>query len=258
MPAPVYIVDGLTGAPAPSAQSGLAVSGALQLTTDTVTMPVLGTQWATARVQVATAGTATVTLAFASDGLGKNWIAAPYARRLDLVTANPSVAPLSSSVLVSGGVYEIVIPGNCTHVQAQCAAAGTATSLTLLGGLPYVPGVPVVGVLFDVTSAVNTALDTGTLDFGGWATAQGFISTPALGAGSVTQIDDAGVSIGSLLTFPAAASTWIGFGTGASAATGVISVAGYWAVPIALPKRLRWQTAAVAAVTSRIRIEVRR
>lgn len=170
-----------------------------------------------------------------------------YPKRLDLNAANPTVYPNDQSATpIAGSSWEVVIPANTTNVQVQCfgAFAGVAS---IAGFVPAGPRPAVTGVLYDVTSAVNTAQDTGALDVSGWDSLLLLAATPAGGAGSCLLVDDAGatVAIGGSLS---AGSTVIfrlpDFGGAFSDAP--------------LPKRVRVTETGVAALTSRVRLEVRR
>ena len=137
--------------------------------------------------------------------------------------------------------------------QLTYTATSGTSRITLSPGLPYVPGVPVVAVLYDVTSAVNTALDTGTLDTSGWTT----LSWLHRNSGGVATFDTYGVddtgavyiNINSGLTGLAAG----GLGPGTTIGT----VAGT-SVQYPLTRRWRATATAIAAQTTRLRIEVRR
>lgn len=146
-----------------------AGSGTLTtITTDKVTIPILGSQWATVQFMAVTAGTSTVTALVSTDN-GTNFSAAPYARRLSTVSVNPTTQPITATTLSVSDIWEVPLAANVTNFQLLCAATGTSTSVVIRGGIPYVPGMPVNATLFDVTSAVNTDNPTGTLDLNGWS-----------------------------------------------------------------------------------------
>jgi hypothetical protein len=231
-------------------------SGQLVNAGDSVAIALPGNQWATALFSITVNGTATLTTQVSIDG-GVNWITSAYSKRLDLVNANPTVTALIAS---SPGVssWEVSLPANATHFRILCAGTGTTLSLTLFGGAAYIPGMPVAAVLYDVTSAVNTQLTITALDMSGWASLSAFCSTPAGGSGLMQPVDDAGVALpGGGINIPASASIAMVLGSvGATIAstvpaTGVIAVPWRW-------KRLNASSAAVAALTSRIRIEASR
>lgn len=232
----------------PTTMSGLLTTA----TTDAVTARVPGGQWATARFTVDLAGTATATAQISIDG-GKNWIASAYAKEIDAVSANPTVQAISATTLTTGQAWVVPLPANATHFRLLCGGTGTTTNVTISGGTAYVAGAPVVAVLYDVTSATNTALDTGILDVSGWTgTVFGFV-TPAGGAADIYAVDDAGNSsssaFGPAIAVGAGVTTLGGWYPGA---------AGTYALGTPLAKRIRGTTTAVSAVTSRLRIEARR
>ena len=234
------------GVPTPSTAP---VSGTLTtITTDKVTLPISGGQWATAKFTVTTAGTATATAQVSIDG-GINYIAAPYAKRLSTVSLNPTVQAITATTLVTGDVWEVPLPANATHFQLLCGGTGTVTTVTLSGGVLYVPGMPVVAVLYEVTSAVNTVNNTGILDVSGWASLGIYALTPAGGSGNGFTGDDAGADIVGVWTAGAAYNAYSGWGPGA---------AGAQAISAQLTRRVRFTLAPVAALTSRLRIEARR
>lgn len=183
---------------------------------------------------------------------GVNWISGAYVKRLDLVSANPTV----TASITTPGTYEMPIPGNCTNVRL----AASSGNVTISAFQPYVPSTPVTATLYDVTSAVNTALDTGVLDFSGWQDLTSTWQQPSTITGSIIQYDDAGAAMAAN-TLVATPSNFNGVLVSDARAplsptgTAVASI-GYW--PFPWVKRSRWQTIAVAAVQSRIRIEVRR
>ena len=145
------------------------ILGTLQtITTDMVILPISGGQWATAKFSVGTGGTATATAQVSIDG-GKNYNPSAYAKRTSAVSANPTTQAISATALVTGDVWEVPLPGNCTHFQLLCGGTGTATTVTLSGGALYVPGVPVVATLYDVTVAFTVAAASPTLDLTGWS-----------------------------------------------------------------------------------------
>lgn len=219
----------------------VAATGTLTtITTDKVSVPILGSQWATVQFMATAAGTSTVTAQVSTDN-GTNYSAASYARRLSSVTANPTVQPITATTLGVSDIWEVTLAANVTNFQLLCAATGTTTSVVIRGGVPYVPGMVVVGVLYDQTSATNTALDTGTLDTSGWtAVAAHFTMNGGAPSFTAAAVDDLGV-------------TEVTYSTTTTA--GIVSTGLGWTH---LPKRSRYQSAAIAAQTSRIRLEARR
>lgn len=224
------------------------------VTTDAVAIAIAGADYATARFTVVQAGTATATAQISVDG-GVNYIPAPYAKKVNAVSANPTVQPITATTLVTGDVWEVPLPGNATHFRLLCAATGTATSVSLTGGAQFIPGVPVMAVLYDVTSGVNLPLDTGTVDLSGWAAASHWFSMNG-GAPSFSMqlVDDAGVSSGNLVTSAAGLMGGFGLGGVIGGTTGIVAGTSQ----LQPPRRMRYQSAAIAAQTSRIRLEARR
>jgi hypothetical protein len=156
------------------------VTGTITTSGDTVLLPISGARWATARLTVILAGTATATAQVSVDG-GKNFISSVLAKRVDAVAANPTVQAITATTLVTGQAWEVVLPSNATHFRVLCAGTGTTTSVDLIPGQFFVPGAPLAAVMFDTTSAVNTAIDTGTLDLSGWEYTLVAYTTPAAG-----------------------------------------------------------------------------
>lgn len=231
----------------------LPVSGTLLTLNDVVVLPILGSQWASAQFFVSLAGTATATAELSIDG-GTNWLAAPYAKKVSAVAANPAVQAIAATTLVTGDVWEVSLPGNCTHFRVRCGGTGTATTVSLQSLQPWAGGSPVSAVLYDTTSGTNTALDTGTLDASGWASISYFFSmNGGVPAFSIQEVDDAGTSTANIIT--ATAALMGGFGSATLGGTAGLAAATAFLNP---PKRLRFQSAAIAAQTSRIRVQARR
>lgn len=245
---------------APVAESGDpygGVQGSLVAGNDAVILHLSGTYWATVQFTVVSAGTATASAQVAIDRLGTNYFASAYAKKISAVTANPTVQAISATTLVTGDVWEVALPSNATAFQL-IAGAGTATVVKIIGGVVYASGTPVTATLYDVTSAVNTAIDTGTLDLSGWEYANVSYTTPAGGSGTISMVDDAGASV-AMFTPPASAGAWYPFAMSSpsvSQVTALPATGSTGALPI--QRRMRFQSAGVAALTSRIRIEVRR
>ena len=238
----------------PDASTGFLA--ALVAQNDAVVLPIRGKDWATVKWVVSLAGSGGITAEYTDDPLGAgsvNWKTPPYSRRLDQVTANPSVAPWANNTPVAGS-YETPIPANCTAFRIRYQTAGTETDITISGGALYA-GI-VSATLYDITSAVNTAIDTGVLDLSGWDVESVYFVTPAGGSGAIKVIDDAGTAA-TLHTVPASAAVMV---TLAEAGPGsATAVAATGTVPIGLfPKRMQFTSAAVVALTSRIRIEAYR
>lgn len=231
------------------------VQGALVANNDAVRLNLRGTQWATVRFTATVAGTATATAQVSLDGT--NYVSSAFAKRLSTVTANPTTQAISATTLVAGDVWEVALPSSAVSFQLL-AGVGTSTTVKVLGGLAYLPGAPITTTLFDTTSAVNTAIDTGTLDLSGWEYTSVNYTTPAGGSGTISMVDDAGSSV-TMFTVPASAVAWYPFvvsSPSVSQVTALPATGSTGALPI--QKRMRFQSAGVAALTSRIRIEARR
>lgn len=233
-------------------------SGTITTAGDAVTLTVSGTQWATVRLSVGTGGVALTEVAEVSIDNGVNWLAAPYAKRVDLVTANPGMIIFTAAVgtqPVSGAAYEFPIPGNTMLFRIRASGGTGPAILTLAGGVPYVPGIPVVATIYDQTSGTNAALDSGTLEVTGWSQLYyHFTMNGGVPAFSLQEVDEAGTTLASLITATAAFSGGIGPGVTVGGTAGLVAAT----ASIPIPRRMRFQSAAIAAQTSRIRLEARR
>jgi hypothetical protein len=206
-----------------------------------------------------TAGTVNNTWAweYSIDG-GTNWLNSAYAEAV-MVSGNPLVqpTPINFAGAVSVGVYKLPLAGTATHFRFRLStwASGSLT-YTLTTGRPLVPGNPVVAVLYDVTSAVNTAHNQ-TFDLTGWTGVSAWWSAsggvPTFGA---YQIDDAGLGWATLSVSTAASSTYAAYGAGSSLNTGGGNF--NFASKAQVPRRLQFTSAAIPGFTTRIRIEARR
>jgi hypothetical protein len=235
------------------------VTGTLTNSGDTVTLPISGGQWATARFAVSTVVSQSIVAEVSIDG-GKNYFASAYPKRTDAVSLNPSVVPANTTLPFNpsgyGGTsaWEVALPANATHFQLRALGVGPNTA-TLSGGALYTPGMPVTAVLYDVTSAVAGALDTGTLDTSGWVSLT--LGAPTLGTGAtwaVYGLDDAAGLIGPLGSNGSVAGTYFGIGPGGFLAPNTTG-----GPPLPLPKRVRMVTNASGTTTAnRFRIEARR
>lgn len=229
--------------------------GTLVSNNDTVAVAVSGQQWATVRVDFDGSGNPTVQQEYSIDG-GVNWLAAPYAKRLDLVSANPSVTANIAGAS-SKQTWEVPLPGNCTNFRVRQTAGTTAANVIISGGALYTPGVPVVGVLYDLTSGTNTAINTGTLDLSGWTTVQhDFVPSGGALSAAIFEADDAGTQLGNIASFTAGTTTSGGLGPGVTVGGTAGAVAATASIP--LPKRAVYNSNAIAAQTSRIRLVARR
>jgi hypothetical protein len=234
----------LVAASVQAAQGSIGVA-----TTDNVAILINGTAYANAHWQVTTAGTATVTTEFTSDGV--NWKAAPFTTRTDVVSANPATTAQQNTTPVVGG-YDTPIPGNARAFRIRCGTTGTSTVVSVSTGSVYQSNTPVVAILFDTTSGVNSPIDTGILDAAGWVGFAATFVTPAGGSGAVKEVDDAGVNTASV-TVPASA-TVTGVFSEASVTATALGTTGTTSVAWR-SKRIQLTSAAVAALTSRVRIE---
>jgi hypothetical protein len=228
-------------------------SGTLAATGDTVTLPVDPSRWA--GVQFAElSGTFIGQVAFEySIDNGTNWLLGPYIQQTYLVSANFSVytSLLGSGGTVAGTAYTQPLPGNATHVRIRGASVtGGPSAWSLTPGRPLVPGVPVLAVLYDVTSAVNTAIDTGVFETSGWNQLLWYASSSGTPAISTSQVDDAGVGALNFTSDASLSAGNLGIGTLKTAAGNTSGSM--------LPRRWKLTSGAIVAGTSRIRIEARR
>lgn len=236
-------------------------SGTLLTTGDQVVCPAQGGSWASVKISFGlSASPANQTVSYSIDG-GTNYLpsgsGAPYLKRVDAVTANPSViAFAATSVTGVTAAYEFPLAGNVTHVKVAATSTGVnAQTVTISGFMPYVPGVPVTAVLWDVTSAVNTVNDAGKLDMSGWSQLFWQTSVPTGGAGRIYTIDDTGTAAFTPITFNVG--SFVG-GMGAGTTLGGVSSGATITASLPLPKRVQPNIDATATLTSRLRLEVRR
>ena len=218
-------------------------AGNLTLLDHVVSFPVSGANSATAEVTLSGTFVGTVTWEMALDPKGNNWVPAPYAQRTD---SGFGLAPTATAP----GVYEIPLPGNCCAVRAHCTAF-TSGSIAVQGGVgrPFVPGVPVVGVLADLT-----AVPTGTTiyDVAGWTGLSLGGTAGATGTIGLFEIDDAGAAMPYGFTSPVNVSPQFGWGVGST----YVLNANSFTRPDPLPRRAGVVVATLAA--PRVRLLVRR
>lgn len=249
----IAVLKNAPGSVDPSQSFLLPSSGTLLNTNDVVVLPILGSQWASAQFFVSLGGSATATAEISLDG-GTNWLAAPLAKKVSAVSANPTVQAIATTTLVTNDVWEVPLPGNCTNFRVRCGGTGTATTVSLQSLQPWAGGAPVSAVLYDTTSGTNSALDTGTLDVSGWSSVSYFFTfnggAPSF---SIQEVDDAGTSTANIITSTAALMG--GFGSSTLGGTAGLAAATAFLNP---PRRLRFQSAAIAAQTSRMRVQGRR
>lgn len=201
----------------------------------------------TARFLVDTgASTGVVVTWMQSVDFGYSFVASAYAKQVDAGLANDLVKPTASV----SGQYEFEIPANATTSCAFLTASSGAVTITQIAGRPFVGGQPVTAVLYDQTSAVNTALDTGVLETAGWKYMTISGTAPSGGLISAVMVDDTGTSLaqslGQILSNVTGA---VGLGQG---------VYGTASGSASLPKRTRITSVAVSSLTSRVRVEATR
>jgi hypothetical protein len=155
-----------------------------------------------------------------------------------------------------GRRYDVPMPGTVTHVRFAHGTTVSGNALaTLTTGRPLVPGNPVVAVLYDVTSAVNTAHNQ-TFDLTGWTGVSAWYSASGgVPLFSAYDVDDAGTARSTLGT-SVASSTYGAWGAGQTRNMGGNDFAA--TNKIHLPRRMNFQSAAIPGFTTRIRIEARR
>jgi hypothetical protein len=235
------------------------MTGTLINTGDTIVMQISGTQWATAYVKYVGATptpTVSVQLGVSLDG-GINWLVgffgAPMGKRLTAVSANPTLDAMGSGWLggATDQLYEVPLPANATHLRYRAVTGGTAGTMVLMGGSPYV-GLPVTGVLWDFTSTAGSAASTGTFDMSGWSTAEVLWQSAAGNPGiNINQVNDDGTT-GGVLAATANLNGLVTIGPGGTTLP-LVGTASYM-----LPRRIEAHCGAFAAQTTRIRVEVRR
>jgi len=256
----------------------VAISQSAQLTTagpqSALVVQMSGTQWATARFVFAGPCTASQTFEFDYSIDGVNWIAsgqgAPYVKRVDAVSANPSVV-FGSTATVGGNslsfnlstygasTWELPLAANVQAVRILALGSpgvGLVPTVTVTGGLPYVPNVPITATMFDVTSAADSAINSALIDLSGWRNYTLLVVTPAGGGFTLQDPDDTGtndsnvaIAGASVSGFMTASSTFTPTGASFTLATG-----GSLAVP--WTKRMNFINNAVVALTSRNRMTV--
>lgn len=135
---------------------------------DAPILPVRGQEFATVIAQTVLGGNA-VSAEITLDSAQQFWQPAPLGKKISVNSTNQPWVSFVSFTPATGETYEFAIPGNCTGFRLRQIGAGVGTTNFNLGaGQPYVPGVPVLAMLFDVTSAVNTDNPTPVFDLSGW------------------------------------------------------------------------------------------
>ena len=229
-----------------------SISGTLSAAGDTCVLPISGSQWASAKIAFSTAVAGSVTLTVSVDG-GTNYVTAPYAKRIDAATANPTVLAFVtiSPAGYSKATWELPLSATVTHVRVSNVTAATNT-LTLSAGQPYVPGVPVVGVVADIVNSDGTTpVDTGVMDLSGWSSLVYTFSSGSSGSTTYAYvIDSAGNQI------PLNSNNIPNTTTGA-VGRGVKAIANVsFAVP--LPRRMQFYSDENSGSADRWRLVVRR
>ena len=233
-------------------------TGTLTTNGDIVALAISGAQWATARLTTTIAGSAVQTAEISLDG-GNNWIFSAYAKRLDFITANQQVFSLNLAAPSVGSIYEIPLPSNATHMRTRCSGSGTTSTVTLSGGTPYVPGTPVVAVLYDATVTAGGANNTGTLEGSGWSTVSWdiVVATAATGLLNINDVDDAGTPVVIASVASLAIGTYAGaLGTGVSMGTAITPITGL--TQVQLPRRFGFALAGATTSSIRLRVVARR
>lgn len=227
---------------------GTIGNGSLVSLNDVSCIAAAGIDWATVKIQTGGSWVGTITPLYRNDAnQGIGTIPAAYVKRLDVSSANPAV----TATMTSGGTaaYELPLAGDTTHVCLKMTAytSGSAT-IAVTGLRAYVPGVPVSATLYHVTSAVNTALDTGVLELAGWTS---LLQTNSFSGGVpsfvASTFDETGTSVGGW-TNDTALALRLWSRTGATGTFGVNSPA--------LGMRMKFTSAAIAAQTSGILLQV--
>lgn len=235
------------------------VTSTLAAASDAVTLPIAGVDFGTARVSFTGTATCTITWEMSLDG-GTNWIASPYAKRLDATASNPTVAATYGPSGATGTSFEIPIPADCTHVRGRVSAYTSGTLVANASpGRRYEVGT-VTATLYDVATTAGANNNTGTLELGGWTAASALIVVTTAITGTATHniVDDAGTAtvIGTAASLATGTYVWL-----PSLGTAVVPNATLTGVATpALPLPKRWSIVTTGATTSaqRILITVRR
>lgn len=245
-----------------------SVSGTLTSAEDTVTAMCPGQQWADARITISGTWTGKVLPEETIDGT--NWIPTAYAKNVSTVAASPTVGPSKKVTPDTGaagdgapafddsaahaGTWEVPLRGNSISVRARfsTASSGSVTA-TVACDTVFVPG---VATLYEVTSATNTALNTGILETSGW-TAISYRTKLSGGvpAFAVNDVNDAGTATALVTGVTTAFQGGLG---GGQTVGGTVAGVTLTTALVALPRRISMTSAAVAAQTTGIHIEARR
>jgi hypothetical protein len=185
------------------------ISASLVIANDNVMVKAEGRQWATVVWTVSTAGSGAITTEYTSDRNLNNWLPAPYTKRLDQVSSNPTIQTWANTTPVAG-TYETPLPGNAVAFRIRYQTAGTATTIFLSAGTAYNPGDPITATLLDITEgSIGAGIAAQVLDIAGWnATAYSF-TTPTTQVWSLKFLDSTGATVLPTVTTTAASSASI-------------------------------------------------
>lgn len=219
-----------------SANAKDGAQNTLILANDDVTVTVFG-QWTSVRFRGSTIGSTTQVASEMSFG-GGIWIPSPFPMNV----SNGSSSDMRSAFTISASVvetWEVILPANVSHFRVRNATGGSGQLVSIFGWQPYIPGQTINTILYDVTSGVNAALDTTQTSGQGWSSL--FVAMGGTGGTPSFQIDtvvESGSTFGAVIGAPFAA-----FGS---------------TVVTNPPKYFKVTSAAIAAQTTRLRIEGRR
>lgn len=188
---------------------GAGVSAFLATANDAAVVKAEGRLWASVQWQVTVAGSGTLTAEVTSDRSLVNWVAAPYSRRIDASSSNPSVSAFQNATPVAG-TFETPLPGNTVAFRLRYQGGGTTTALFLSAGTPYVAGNPITATLGDVTEGSTGAGIAATVfDISGWSATAYSFTTPTTQVFSLKFLDSAGATVLPTITTTAASSAAI-------------------------------------------------
>lgn len=261
-PAP-FSAAGASGASAAPAQLANGQSSVLSIS---------GAQYAAVRFQFSgTVSSQTFEFDYTIDGV--NWIpsgqGAPYVKRVDAVSANPTIV-FGSTATVGGiaksfnintygaSTWEMALAANVQAVRVLALSTGAPLNqVTISSGMLVGSPGSTSATLFDETSATNTQLSLVNLDFSGWVATLISATVPSGGTGAVQYLDDTGTAAVNSLSFASGTSSYVTGGVNSFPSSASMSGIAYSAMP-GLPKRVSVFIVATTALTSRLRIEVRR
>lgn len=185
------------------------ITASLSIANDRVCVKSEGRAWATVVWTVSTAGNGAITTEVTSERGFVNFVPSPYSKRIDQTSSSPTYALWTNTTPVAG-TYETPLPGNATEFCIRYQTAGTATTISLAAGTPYVAGNPITATLVDVTEgSTGAGISAITLDISGWnATAYSF-TTPTTQVFSLKFLDSTGATVLPTVTTTAASSASI-------------------------------------------------